>query len=163
MVRDDRNDLIYLSLDEKYDAIVEDVHGCLQVGRPVLVGTTSIESSERLSGELDRRKIKHSVLNAKQHAREADIVAQAGKPGTITIATNMAGRGTDIMLGGNWLAEVQKRNLSPDAPQVTAIKEEWQKLHDQVVDAGGLHIIGTERHESPTNRQSVAGTLRTSG
>lgn len=148
MIRDDRNDLIYLSLDEKYDAIVEDIHGCLQDGRPVLVGTTSIESSERLSGELDRRKIKHSVLNAKQHAREADIVAQAGKPGTITIATNMAGRGTDIMLGGNWLAEVQKRNLSADAPQVTTIKEDWQALHDQVVDAGGLHIIGTERHES---------------
>ena len=148
MIRDDRNDLIYLSLDEKYDAIVEDVQGCLKDGRPVLVGTTSIESSERLSNELDRRKIKHSVLNAKQHAREADIVAQAGKPGTITIATNMAGRGTDIMLGGNWLAEVQKRNLSADAPQVTTIKEEWQKLHDQVVEAGGLHIIGTERHES---------------
>lgn len=148
MIRDDRNDLIYLSLDEKYDAIVDDVQDCLKVGRPVLVGTTSIESSERLSNELDRRKIKHSVLNAKQHAREADIVAQAGKPGTITIATNMAGRGTDIMLGGNWLAEVQKRNLSADAPQVTTIKEEWQKLHDQVVEAGGLHIIGTERHES---------------
>ena len=148
MVRDDRNDLIYLSLDEKYDAIVEDIHECLKAKRPVLVGTTSIESSERLSKELDRRKIKHSVLNAKQHEREADIVAQAGQPGTITIATNMAGRGTDIMLGGNWMAEVQKRNLELASPQAEAIHQEWEKLHQEVVDAGGLHIIGTERHES---------------
>ncbi|MCY4657824.1 MAG: preprotein translocase subunit SecA [Gammaproteobacteria bacterium] len=148
MIRDDQNDLIFLSLDEKYDAIVEDIHDCLNRGQPVLVGTTSIESSERLSKELNHRKIKHSVLNAKQHEREADIIAQAGRPGTITIATNMAGRGTDIVLGGNWMAEVQGRNLEMDSPQAKAIHEEWQGLHQQVLDAGGLRIIGTERHES---------------
>ncbi len=106
MVRKDANDLVYLTIDEKYDAIVEDINERIAEGRPVLVGTASIESSERLSGELQKRKIPHSVLNAKQHEREAEIVAQAGRPGVVTIATNMAGRGTDIVLGGNWQAEV---------------------------------------------------------
>ena len=113
----------------------------------MLVGTASIESSERLSAELNRRKIEHSVLNAKQHEREADIIAQAGKPGMVTLATNMAGRGTDIVLGGNWEAEAAQLE-APSPAQLDELKAEWQKRHDQVIEAGGLHIIGTERHES---------------
>lgn len=148
MIRDDRNDLIYMSLDEKYDAIVEDINDCRLRGQPVLVGTTSIESSERLSGELNKRKITHSVLNAKQHEREADIVAQAGVPSTVTIATNMAGRGTDIVLGGNWQVEIQKLGDDVTEDQVDQIKEKWEERHKRVLEAGGLHIIGTERHES---------------
>ena len=148
MIRDDRNDLIFMSLDEKYDAIVEDINDCRLRGQPVLVGTTSIESSERLSGELNRRKITHSVLNAKQHEREADIVAQAGVPSTVTIATNMAGRGTDIVLGGSWQAEIQNLGDSVTDEQVEQIKEKWEQRHKRVLEAGGLHIIGTERHES---------------
>jgi preprotein translocase subunit SecA len=147
MVRDDANDLVYLTIDEKYDAIVEDINERIAEGRPVLVGTASIESSERLSAELDKRAIPHSVLNAKQHEREAEIVAQAGRPGVVTIATNMAGRGTDIVLGGNWQADVAALE-NPTPAQIEAIKAEWQKRHDAVVAAGGLHIIGTERHES---------------
>jgi preprotein translocase subunit SecA len=147
MIRDDQNDLVYLTIDEKYDAIVEDINGCIERGQPVLVGTASIESSERLSAELDRRKIVHNVLNAKQHEREADVIAQAGRPGALTIATNMAGRGTDIVLGGNWEAEVAALK-DPDESQVEAIRKDWQQRHDQVIEAGGLHIIGTERHES---------------
>ena len=147
MIRADQNDLVYLTIGEKYDAIVEDILGCIEAGRPVLVGTASIESSERLSAELTRRGIEHSVLNAKQHEREAEIVAQAGRAGVITIATNMAGRGTDIVLGGNWEAEVAALP-EPDPARIEAIKADWQKRHDQVVAAGGLHIIGTERHES---------------
>jgi preprotein translocase subunit SecA len=147
MIRKDHNDLVYLTIEEKYDAIVEDIVDCTSRGQPVLVGTASIESSERLSDELNRRKIAHNVLNAKQHEREAEIVAQAGRPGTVTIATNMAGRGTDIVLGGNWEAEVAALE-NPTPEQVDAIKAEWQKRHDQVIEAGGLHIIGTERHES---------------
>ena len=143
MVRDDRNDLVYLTTDEKYDAIVTDINECADAGRPVLVGTTSIESSERLSKELDRRGIAHSVLNAKQHEREADIIAQAGRPGVVTIATNMAGRGTDIVLGGN--PEADLANGEADREAVMAASN---TRHDAVVDAGGLHIIGTERHES---------------
>ncbi len=143
MIRDDRNDLVYLTTDEKYDAIVADINECVDDKRPVLVGTTSIESSERLSKELDKRRIAHSVLNAKQHEREADIVAQAGRPGVVTIATNMAGRGTDIVLGGN--PEVELANGEADRDSVMAA---WQDRHDAVVAAGGLHIIGTERHES---------------
>ena len=148
MIRDDRNDLIDMSLDEKYDAIVEDINDCRLRGQPVLVGTTSIESSERLSGELNKRKITHSVLNAKQHEREADIVAQAGVPSTVTIATNMAGRGTDIVLGGNWQVEIQKLGDDVTEDQVDQIKEKWEERHKRVLEAGGLHIIGTERHES---------------
>ena len=147
MIREDHNDLVYFTIDEKYDAIVEDINDCMERGQPVLVGTASIESSERLSAELNKRKIGHNVLNAKQHEREADIVAQAGAPGTVTIATNMAGRGTDIVLGGNWEAEVAKLE-QPAAAEVEGIKSEWRQRHDQVIEAGGLHIIGTERHES---------------
>ena len=147
MIREDHNDLVYFTIDEKYDAIVEDINDCMERGQPVLVGTASIESSERLSAELNKRKIGHNVLNAKQHEREADIVAQAGAPGTVTIATNMAGRGTDIVLGGNWEAEIAKLE-QPAAAEVEGIKSEWRQRHDQVIEAGGLHIIGTERHES---------------
>ena len=144
MVRDDRNDLVYLTTDEKYNAIVEDINECIEASQPVLVGTTSIESSERLSKELQRRKIGHSVLNAKQHEREAEIIAQAGRAGVVTIATNMAGRGTDIVLGGNLEAELE---AAPDT-ESEALRTRWQTRHDAVVEAGGLHIIGTERHES---------------
>ena len=147
MVREDHNDLVYFTIDEKYGAIVEDINECMERGQPVLVGTASIESSERLSAELNKRKIAHSVLNAKQHEREADIVAQAGAPGAVTIATNMAGRGTDIVLGGNWEAEIAKLEQPGDA-EVEGIKGAWRQRHDQVIEAGGLHIIGTERHES---------------
>jgi preprotein translocase subunit SecA len=147
MIRDDRNDLMYLTLQEKYDAIVEDITSCIDRGQPVLVGTASIESSELLSAELNRRKVAHNVLNAKQHEREADIVADAGRPGAVTIATNMAGRGTDIVLGGSLDAELAKM---PDASEaeIAAASTQWQQRHDAVVAAGGLHIIGTERHES---------------
>ncbi len=147
MIRIDENDLIYLSEEEKYDAIVEEITDCLAKNAPVLVGTASIESSERLSSLLKKKKIKHSVLNAKFHEKEAEIIAQAGKPGTLTIATNMAGRGTDIILGGNWEAEVAELK-DPDEVTIAKIKAEWQKNHDLVLEAGGLHVIGTERHES---------------
>ena len=147
MIRADYNDLIYLTEDEKYEAIVEGIAECLEMKAPVLVGTTSIESSERLSSLLNKKKIKHSVLNAKFHEKEAEIIAQAGKPGTLTIATNMAGRGTDIILGGNWEADVA--NLKdPDDDRIASIQTTWQKTHDLVIEAGGLHVIGTERHES---------------
>ena len=148
MIRDDRNDLIYMTEDEKYDAVVEDILKATEAGQPVLVGTASIDSSERLSRELNRRKLKHSVLNAKQHEREAEIVAQAGRAGIITIATNMAGRGTDIVLGGNWQAEIAALGDAPDPDAVAAIKASWEERHQAVIDAGGLHIVGTERHES---------------
>ncbi len=147
MIREDNNDLLYLTIGEKYDAIVQDINGRIEKGQPVLVGTASIESSELLSAELNKRKIQHSVLNAKQHEREADIVAQAGKPGTVTLATNMAGRGTDIVLGGNWEAEIESLN-NPTEAEIVQLKSAWQDRHNAVIDAGGLHIIGTERHES---------------
>lgn len=148
MIRDDRNDVIYMSLEEKYDAIVEDICDCREAGRPVLIGTTSIDSSERLSRELRKRKIQHNVLNAKQHEREADIVAEAGRPGKVTIATNMAGRGTDIVLGGSFAAEIAVLGDEPEQAKIDKIMQQWNVRHQQVIDAGGLHIIGTERHES---------------
>ena len=147
MVRQDRNDLMYLSLAEKYDAIVEDIEQCIERGQPVLVGTASIESSELLSTELNRRKIKHNVLNAKQHEREADIIADAGRAGSITIATNMAGRGTDIVLGGSLESELSKLD-NPSEEEKNQVQAAWQVRHDAVLESGGLHIIGTERHES---------------
>ena len=147
MVRDDQNDLIYLTLQEKYDAIVEDIETRTKAGQPILVGTASIESSELLSTELTRRGISHNVLNAKQHQREADIVADAGRPSAVTIATNMAGRGTDIVLGGNLEAELERAGAKGEN-NVVAINEAWEKRHADVLAAGGLHIIGTERHES---------------
>jgi preprotein translocase subunit SecA len=147
MIRDDRTDLVYLTQREKFDAIAEDIKDCLARQQPVLVGTTSIEVSEYLSGLLKKAKIKHEVLNAKQHEREAQIVAEAGKPGAVTIATNMAGRGTDIVLGGNLEVELAAlKERTPEAEQ--RLREDWQKRHQQVIEAGGLHIIGTERHES---------------
>lgn len=147
MIRDDRADLIYLTTLEKYEAIAEDIEVCRKDKRPVLVGTVSIENSELLSQLLKKKKIPHAVLNAKFHEHEADIIAQAGRPGTVTIATNMAGRGTDIVLGGSWMTEVEKLD-EPSNDKIEAIKQEWQKRHDAVIEAGGLHIIGTERHES---------------
>jgi preprotein translocase subunit SecA len=154
MIRDDRMDKVYRTVREKYLAVVEDIRDCQERGQPVLVGTTSIENSELISGLLTNEKLQHQVLNAKQHAREAEIVAQAGRPKMITIATNMAGRGTDIVLGGNPEPEINRiqndSSVSDDQKQkrVAEIRSEWQKLHDAVVDAGGLHIVGTERHES---------------
>ena len=148
MVRDDRADLVYLTQKDKFDAILEDMRDCQQRGQPVLVGTTSIETSEYLSGLLKKDKLPHEVLNAKQHEREATIVAQAGRPGAITIATNMAGRGTDIVLGGNFEAELAALGEEIDDATRAPLREEWEERHKQVIDAGGLHIIGTERHES---------------
>lgn len=147
MVRDDRPDLIYLTQEEKYQAIVADVRAQRKAGRPVLVGTSSIESSELLSKLLKKEKIKHKVLNAKFHEQEAEIIAQAGQAGAVTIATNMAGRGTDIVLGGNWQAELEALD-NPDEKQIAKLKAAWQERHDAVIAAGGLHIIATERHES---------------
>ena len=147
MIRNDKADLIYLTAAEKYEAIVEDIKDCVKRGQPTLVGTVSIENSELISRILKKAKIPHKVLNAKFHEQEADIVAQAGKPGAVTIATNMAGRGTDIVLGGNWQSEIDKIN-DPKPEKVERIKAEWKENHQKVLDSGGLHIIGTERHES---------------
>lgn len=152
--RKDRQDQVYKSAQEKYNAMLNDIRDCYERGQPVLVGTTSIENSELLSSILTKAQLPHNVLNAKQHAREAEIIAQAGRPKMITIATNMAGRGTDIVLGGN--VEKQISFIEADASlseaekaaQSQKLREEWQSLHDHVVNAGGLHIIGTERHES---------------
>lgn len=147
MIRDDQSDVVLLTAKEKYKAIIEDIKNCKTGGQPVLVGTASIEVSEYLSKLLDKEKIKHQVLNAKFHQREAEIIAQAGYPGTVTIATNMAGRGTDIVLGGNYQAEIKALD-NPDQTRVGSIKSDWDKRHKQVIESGGLHIIGTERHES---------------
>jgi preprotein translocase subunit SecA len=152
--RKDRQDQVYKTAEEKYQAMLSDIRDCYERGQPVLVGTTSIENSELLSGILTKAGLPHNVLNAKQHAREAEIIAQAGRPKMITIATNMAGRGTDIVLGGNVEKQIQfieaDEALAPEqkAEQSSKMREEWQSLHDHVVAQGGLHIIGTERHES---------------
>jgi preprotein translocase subunit SecA len=147
MQRKDHADLIYLTAEEKYEAIVEDIKECVKRGQPTLVGTVSIENSELISRILKKEKIPHKVLNAKFHEHEADIVAQAGKAGAVTIATNMAGRGTDIVLGGNWQAELEKIE-NPTQAQIDKVKAQWKESHDNVLASGGLHIIGTERHES---------------
>ncbi len=149
MIRDDMADLVFLTQEEKFDAVLEDIRDCKARGQPVLVGTTSIETSELLSGKLRDTGVAHEVLNAKQHAREAAIVAQAGSPGAVTIATNMAGRGTDIVLGGNLVAELEELSHGGvGETEVEAARAAWRERHDTVVAAGGLHIIGTERHES---------------
>ncbi|MBE5529653.1 preprotein translocase subunit SecA [Laribacter hongkongensis] len=154
MVRKDSLDLVYRTGQEKYNAILADITDCHQRGQPVLVGTTSIENSELLAGLLKQAGLPHNVLNAKEHAREADIIVQAGRPGVVTVATNMAGRGTDIVLGGNIAPEIKAiesdESLTADdkAQRIAALKAEWQTRHDAVLAAGGLHIIGTERHES---------------
>ncbi len=147
MVRIDSADLIYLTVEDKFAAIVEDIADCVKRQQPVLVGTASIETSELLSAQLKKHKINHQVLNAKQHEREAQIVSEAGLPGAITIATNMAGRGTDIVLGGNLEAELNALG-EVDEEKTELTKQAWEARHKQVLEAGGLHIIGTERHES---------------
>ncbi|QOT76017.1 preprotein translocase subunit SecA [Cupriavidus basilensis] len=152
--RKDFQDQIYKTSNERYDAVVRDIRDCYERGQPVLVGTTSIETSEYLSGLLDKAKLPHQVLNAKQHEREAEIVAQAGRPKMITIATNMAGRGTDIVLGGNvekqagFIEADESLSKADKAARIAHLEGEWQSLHEQVKAAGGLHIVGTERHES---------------
>ena len=148
MIRDDKGDLVFLTPKEKFDAVLEDIRDCRKRGQPTLVGTTSIEVSELIAKLLEQEKIPHQVLNAKQHEREAEIIAQAGQPGTVTIATNMAGRGTDIVLGGNWQAELKAMGAEIDEAAREAARQGWQQRHEQVVAAGGLHVIGTERHES---------------
>ena len=175
MARKDMNDLVFKTADEKHAAIIADIKDCAKRAQPVLVGTTSIEASELLSSLLDKEKLAHQVLNAKQHAREAEIVAQAGRPGMITIATNMAGRGTDIVLGGNvekMLDAVRAdESLTPadKEARIASLKAEWQEVHQAVLNAGGLHIIGSERHESRridnqlrgrAGRQGDAGSSR---
>ena len=168
MIRKDLPDLVYMTEQDKIAAIIEDIRERTANGQPILVGTVSIEKSETVSHELKKAGIAHNVLNAKFHAKEADIVAQAGQPGAVTIATNMAGRGTDIMLGGSWQAEVAELE-APTQEQIDAIKAAWQERHDAVLAAGGLHIIGTERHESRridnqlrgrSGRQGDAGSSR---
>ncbi|MEZ9849504.1 preprotein translocase subunit SecA [Vibrio breoganii] len=168
MVRNDMPDVVYRTEAEKFAAIIEDIKERVEAGQPSLVGTVSIEKSELLSNALKEAKVKHNVLNAKFHEREAEIVASAGMPGAVTIATNMAGRGTDIVLGGNWKAEVEALD-NPSEEQVEKIRQEWKQVHDAVLESGGLHIIGTERHESRridnqlrgrSGRQGDAGSSR---
>ncbi|ELA6780164.1 preprotein translocase subunit SecA [Vibrio alginolyticus] len=168
MIRNDMPDVVYRTEVEKFAAIIEDIKERVAKGQPTLVGTVSIEKSELLSNALKKAKIKHNVLNAKFHEKEAEIVAEAGMPGAVTIATNMAGRGTDIVLGGSWQSKVEALE-NPTQEQIDAIKAEWKVVHDQVLDAGGLHIIGTERHESRridnqlrgrSGRQGDAGSSR---
>ena len=175
MIRKDLNDQIYRSIEEKYEAVVADIKERHAKGQPILVGTTSIENSELVSALLDKEHLRHNVLNAKEHAREADIIAQAGRPGMITVATNMAGRGTDIVLGGNIKPQIDSINaddsLSEEAKksEIDKLQQQWQIDHDAVIAAGGLHIIGTERHESRridnqlrgrAGRQGDAGSSR---
>ena len=148
MCRDDLNDLVYLTREEKFEAIIEDVRSCIDSGAPVLVGTASVETSEELSQAFEKQKIDHKVLNAKYHEQEAEIIAQAGRPGVVTIATNMAGRGTDIVLGGNLEAELASQGDTLDEATRERLTADWQARHDAVIEAGGLHILGTERHES---------------
>jgi preprotein translocase subunit SecA len=148
MIRQDLGDLVYLTMREKFAAIIEDIKACISKGQPVLVGTASIEASEHLSGLLNTAGIRHQVLNAKHHEAESHIIAQAGRPGTVTIATNMAGRGTDIVLGGSLDAELAALGEEPEPAAKEKVTTEWKQRHNQVVEAGGLHIIGTERHES---------------
>ena len=148
MCRDDLNDLVYLTREEKFEAIIEDVRACIDSGAPVLVGTASVETSEELSQAFEKQKIDHKVLNAKYHEQEAEIIAQAGRPGVVTIATNMAGRGTDIVLGGNLEAELASHGDTLDKATRERLTADWQARHDAVIEAGGLHILGTERHES---------------
>ncbi|MCP4284566.1 MAG: preprotein translocase subunit SecA [Gammaproteobacteria bacterium] len=149
MVRDDKGDLVYLTSAEKYNAITEDIRDCVERGQPVLVGTASIETSELISEMLQKQNVEHEVLNAKHHAREATIIAEAGRPGAVTIATNMAGRGTDIVLGGNPEMEIEALGHDPDSStEIEKIRQDWKMRHQQVLSAGGLHVVGTERHES---------------
>ena len=154
MIRKDENDQVYRTFQEKVDSVVADIRDCHERGQPVLVGTTSIENSELLANVLTKEELPHQVLNAKQHAREAEIVAQARRAGVITIATNMAGRGTDIVLGGSIEPQILKmredETLDPAEreKQIATLRDEWQTRHDAVVKAGGLHMVGTERHES---------------
>ncbi|WP_263260478.1 preprotein translocase subunit SecA [Pseudomonas sp. RIT-PI-S] len=168
LARKDFNDLVYLTAEEKYAAIITDIKECMATGRPVLVGTATIETSEHMSNLLKKEGIDHKVLNAKYHEKEAEIIAQAGRPGALTIATNMAGRGTDILLGGNWEVEVAALE-NPTEEQVAQIKADWQKRHQRVLEAGGLHVIASERHESRridnqlrgrAGRQGDAGSSR---
>ena len=147
LLRKDLNDLVYISKEEKYEAIIEDVKRFVEQGAPVLVGTASVETSEEMSRRLQEANIPHRVLNAKFHAQEAEIIAQAGRPSTVTIATNMAGRGTDIVLGGKWEADLAALE-NPSPADIEAAKAAWQQRHEQVLASGGLHILGTERHES---------------
>lgn len=175
MIRKDLNDQIYRSIEEKFEAVVADIKERHAKGQPILVGTTSIENSELVSALLDKEHLQHNVLNAKEHAREADIIAQAGRPGMITVATNMAGRGTDIVLGGNIKPQIdaiqddESLSEAAKAEKIAKLQEQWQRDHDAVIAAGGLHIIGTERHESRridnqlrgrAGRQGDAGSSR---
>jgi len=148
MIRKDHPDFVYLTQKDKFEAIIADIKDCAQRGQPALVGTTSIETSEFLSAMLQKESIAHQVLNAKQHEREAHIIAQAGRPGSVTIATNMAGRGTDIVLGGNLGAELAELPVETAQSERESVRAAWQQRHDEVIAAGGLHIVGTERHES---------------